>query len=442
MIVHPLPYRSSVPRIPLGTMGSAGTIDGELGGIVFADSPQPLLRMARRYGGTATMIRGRGATRWLRFQINGTTYYPGIPNPSLAEVESLAEFAASHGVEMSSLPRLAFNLFRATLPGYMEIAMGASMPRELFPPGARLHARPGVYSDAVSLDIRAAYLWGIGTLRIPVMYSSSKARLSEVLDCPGSFALARVRLRKEVPYGPVPCFSDNGTTAYPTRREGYTRPVLLSADDLRLAAIMGDVRLEKTWTGTRFVSPFTAFYHLAKEMRLECGDIGKQVANTLWGTFSAGASVCIVEFSQGQNRAKIRKLPAREPLCFPVAATVLSRLRAKVYQEVIGENVVHVHTDGVITVGSITHIPLGSEPGAWRIAGRYPTIEVLSPGWYRYVNTEGVEKIKAAGRMPANDEMTRRVFNHRRGEWLQSSKGVAVGGTELPSIHRVDTGTV
>lgn len=442
MIVHPLPYRSNVPRIPLGVMDSAGTVEGELGGIVFADSPQPLLRMIRIHGGTATMIRGRGATRWLRFSINGTEYYPGIPGPSLSEIHSLENFAAERGVEMSSFPRMAFNLFRASLPGYTEIAMGANMPRALFPPGARLHARPGLYSDAVSIDVRAAYLWGIGTLRIPVMYSSSKARLSEILDCPGGFALASVRLRKEVPYGPVPCFSDNGTTAYPTRREGYTAPALLSSEDLKLASMMGDVRVEKSWTGTRFSSPFTSFYHLAKEMRAECGDAGKQVANTLWGVFSAGASVCLVEFKRGENRAKIRKLPSRDPLCFPVAATVLSRLRAKVYYEAVGENAIHVHTDGVIAVGSVSHIPFGDEPGSWRIVGRYPTIEVLSPGWYRYVNSEGVEKIKAAGRAPANDEQTRRVFNHRRGEWLQQSRGAVVGGTELPSIRRVDTGTV
>jgi hypothetical protein len=97
MIVHPLPYRRNVGRIPLATMDSAGTVDGSLGGICFADSPQPLLRLARRRGGTATMLRGRGSTRWLRFQIGGTTYIPGTPNPSLEEVRALESFAAGHG---------------------------------------------------------------------------------------------------------------------------------------------------------------------------------------------------------------------------------------------------------------------------------------------------------------------------------------------------------
>lgn len=442
MIVHPLPYRSNTPRIPLGVMKTSGELHGDLGGIVFADSAQPLIRLARARGGTATIIRGRGATRWLKFTIEGTVYYPGIPNPSLSEIHALENFAADRGVEMSSFPRVAFNLFRSTLPGFSHIAMGDTMPRGMFPPGARLHARPGVYTDAVSVDLRAAYLWAIGTLRIPVMYSRGKARLSEIVECPGGFALASVRLRKEVPYGPVPCFSDNGTTAYPTRRERYTPPALLSSEDLKLASMMGDVRIESAWTGKRFTSPFTSFYHLAKELRSECGDSGKQVANTLWGIFSAGASVSLVEFRKGENRARIRKMPARDPLCFPVAATVLSRIRAKVYYEAIGENTVHVHTDGVIATGSVSHLPLGEDPGSWRIVGRYPEIEVLSPGWYRYVNAEGVEKIKAAGRMPANDEMTRRVFNHRRGEWLQQSRGAVVGGMVLPSLRRVDTDTV
>lgn len=441
MIIHPLPHRSSVARVPLAVMDSAGTVDGNLGGICFADSPQPLIRLARRYGGTATLIKGRGATRWLRFEIGKTTYIPGIPSPKLFEVLALEEFAAKRGVEMAGFPKVAFNLFRSTLPGYCEVAMGATMPREKFPPGARIHARPGVYTDAISLDIRAAYLWSTGTLRIPSLYSSSSARLSEVLECPGAFALARVKLRKDVPYGPTPCFSDEGTTAYPTRKSKYSDPILLSRDDLELAVTMGDVRLEKTWTGKRIVSPFTGFFYLAKDLREECGEVGKQVANTLWGTFSTGTQLSLVRFEPGERRYKIRQLPAREPLCFPVAATVLSRVRAKVYSEAVGTNTIHVHTDGVILTGSFDHLPLGIEPGEWRIVGRYPSIEVLAPGWYRYVNGDGVEKIKAAGRIPSSDEATRRIFNHRRKEWLQSS-AVLLAGTALPSIHRADTDTV
>ena len=423
-------------------MDNAGTVDGNLGGICFADSPQPVLRLARRYGGTATMIRGRGSTRWLRFDVGKTTFIPGVANPQLSEVLALEEFAAKRGVQMSSFPRIAFNLFRATLPGYMEIAVGATMPRDQFPPGARLHARPGVYVDAVSLDLRAAYLWGIGTLRIPAVYSTDRARLSEIVDCPGAFALVRVKLKREVPYGPVPCFSDAGTTAFPTRRERYTAPVLLSSEDLRLAVMMGDVRVEKAWTGNRFVSPFTSFYHLATELREECGDVGKQVANTLWGVFSTGSAISMVTFRPEDKRYKIRRLPPREPLCFPVAASVLARVRSKVYAEAVGENTVHVHTDGIIATGNVAHISLGSDPGDWRMVGRYPEVEILAPGWYRYVNSEGEERYKVAGRAPGNSEATRRAFNHRRKEWLEPQHGVRLGGTELPSIHRADTGTV
>jgi len=204
---------------------------------------------------------------------------------------------------------------------------------------------------------------------------------------------------------------------------------------------MGDVRVEKSWTATRFVSPFTSFYYLARELREECGEIGKQVANTLWGVFSTGSAVSVVTFRPNENRYRIQKMPEREPLCFPVAASVLSRVRAKVYREAVSSNTVHVHTDGVIATGSIEHMPMGSEPGEWRIVGRYPEVEVLAPGWYRYVK-DGVEKFKVAGRAPGHSESTRRAFNHRRESWLQSLAAVQVGRTVLPSIHRVDTGTV
>jgi hypothetical protein len=316
------------------------------------------------------------------------------------------------------------------------------MPRGKFPPGARLHAKPGVYDDAVSLDIRAAYLWGIGTLRIPSLYSTSRVRLSEILECPGAFAVVTFKLRREVLYGPIPCFSNEGVTAFPTRKEGYSDPVLLSSEELRLAAEMGDIRVRKSWTGTKLVSPFSSFYHLAQELREECGEVGKQVANTLWGTFSTGARLSMVTFKVGESRYKITPLPSRQPLCFPVAATVLSRVRAKVYADAISSHTIHVHTDGIIATGGISHMPLGDNPGDWRIVGRYPTVEVLAPGWYRYVDSSGVEKIKAAGRT-GSDESTRRVFKHRRESWLQPQlNGVRAMGTELPSIRRVDTGTV
>jgi hypothetical protein len=163
MIIHPLPHRNTVSRIPLSVMDSAGNVEGRLGGICFADSPQPLLRIARRLGGTATIINGRGSTRWLRFEIGGTVYIPGTTNPSLSEVMALEEFAAKRGVEMAGLPKVAFNLFRSTIPGYCEVASGSPMPRGKFPPGAsKVALKSGQHSNGVpppSLDSmgRTAY---------------------------------------------------------------------------------------------------------------------------------------------------------------------------------------------------------------------------------------------------------------------------------------------
>lgn len=439
MIISPLPYRKHVRRTPLGVMSASGRIEGETGGIVFCDSAQPLLRMARSRGGIGVMIRGRTSTRWLRFEIDGTTYYPGIPSPRLGEVLALSDFARERGVRMSSLPSMASSMYRSTLGGYMHVADAwESMPWRTFPPGARLHARPGVYDSAVSVDLRSAYLWATSTLQIPKEYVECRAKLGEILETPGSFAIASVKLRKDVPYGPVPCISSEGTTTFPTRRERYESEVLLSGEDLRIAAMMGDVRIRRAWVGVRMVSPFTSFMGLAIEMREAAGDLGKQTANTLWGTFAAGAQTAVVEFVPGRKRNRIRNMAARTPLCFPIAATVLARIRAKVYLEAVGESAVHVHTDGVISAGSMNHLQYGNRPGEWRVVGNYRSVEILAPGWYAYTTESGESKVKAAGR--SGGEATRRAFAHRRETWLSETSSLSAGLLTLG--QRVDAGTI
>jgi hypothetical protein len=417
-------------------MDSKGTIHGGRQ-VVYTDSPRLLIRMAREYGGKAWFSKGNAQTRWLRFEIAGTTYYPGAENVTLESVKQLEEFAARRNVKLGALPSVAFNLFRTTLPRTIEVAgRGETIPQK-YPRGARLHAAPGLYRDCVSFDIRAAYLWSIGTLRFPVAYCTpSRVKLSELALLPGSFARARVSFkRRDVPFGILPALRKDGSTAW-VNKGGHT--LILTGEDLTIAHLCGaHIRIDRAWVGVSFVSPFERFYELGKEMRQSCGTLGKQVANMLWGVFWAGgADVWEAKFEPGARRFTTRQLNSREPLSFPIGASVLSRIRSKVFMEGVSRSTVHVHTDGVISTAPPL-VSYGDEPGDWRLVGTLDECEVLAPGWYRY-RVGATEKFKLAGRV-ATEEKARRIFHHRRGEYERQEK--TYGSAEAwADFHKLRTG--
>jgi len=398
-------------------MDARGRVEGGRD-IVYTESPALLLRMAMEFGGKAWFSRGNASTRWLKFDIAGTTYYPGAEGVTLESVEALSEFAARRNVRLGALPGVAFNLFRSTLSGSVEVASRGDAIPQRYPRGPRLHAAPGVYRDCVSYDLRAAYLWSIGTLKMPVAYClPTRMNLAELVSLPGSFALARVSFnRKDIPFGILPSLTKQGTTAW-VNKGSHT--LILTGDDLAIAHLCGAaIRIDKAWVGVSFVSPFESFYELAIEMRSTCGALGKQVANMLWGVFWAGgANVWEATFHKGSRKFTTRQMQSREPLSFPIGATVLARIRSKVFMEGVSKSSVHVHTDGVIA----TKPPLlsyGNEPGDWRLVGNLNECEVLAPGWYRYREGDK-ETYKLAGRVASRDA-ARRIFHHRREIWKQS----------------------
>lgn len=434
MILSPLPSRN-LKRPPLGVMDSRGRIAGHSRGLVFADSPAILLRMVREYGGKGWYSRGNASVRWLRFEIAGTTYYPGVESPTLESLEALEEFAAARNVGIGALPSVAFNLFRSTLSASVEVASRGEVIPQRYPRGPRLHAAPGVYGECHSYDIRAAYLWSIGTLRIPVAYClPTRMRIEEIVKLPGSFVKARICFdrRSDIPFGILPALKHGGQTAW-VNRGSHT--LILTGDDLVIASLCGArIRIDRAWVGVSFTSPFERFMELACSMRENCGGLGKQVANMLWGVFWAGgADVYEARFEKGARRFTTHRMQSREPLSFPIGATVLSRIRSRVFMEGVSRSAIHVHTDGVISTQPPL-VSLGNEPGDWRMVGRYDECEVLAPGWYRYRVGE-TERYKLAGRV-ATEERARRIFHHRREAWLVPE------GELRRSIHNDNMGTV
>jgi hypothetical protein len=421
LILSPLPSKK-LERSDAGCMDSRGRIEGGRK-VVYTDSPAILLRMAREYGGKAWFSRGNATTRWLRFEIAGTVYYPGAENVTLESVVALEEFASRRNVGLGALPAVAFNLFRTTIGTSVEVASRGDTIPQKYPRGARLHAAPGLYQNCTSFDIRAAYLWSIGTMKLPVAYCTpTRMSIGELVSLPGSFARARVSFtRKDIPFGILPALRHDGSTSW-VNRGGHT--LILTGDDLMIAHLCGaHIRIDRAWVGVSFVSPFERFYELGKEMRQSCGPLGKQVANMLWGVFWAGgADVWEANFEGGARRFTTRKLHRREPLSFPVGATVLSRIRSKVFMEGVSRSTIHVHTDGVISTKP-PMVSYGSEPGDWRLVGTMDECEVLAPGWYRYRMGEN-ERYKLAGRV-ATQGAAKRIFHHRRPEWEGTIRSLA-----------------
>lgn len=418
------PGRSRKAKIPVGVLNSNGTISGESGArILYCQSASPALRFVRKFGGTATVSRTRGSTRWVRFESGGVTIYPGSYCSDSEEVIAWRDYCHAIGIPSASVAAMAQRLMRTTIAGYFDIHDGDGIPWRLFPPGPRMHALPGLYRDVAQADIRAAYLWSIGELSPPVYYEQvghrQRVRPSTLISYPGSWAEVSYRLNHHFRFGPIAHIREDGTTSFPRIEGQWSAPVLVSSFDLenilRHQDRAADIRIRRAWIATKTVPrPFYAFMCLITELRKQFPSMAKQAGNTLWGTFGASTDLSEVTFSPMSHRHTVRNLPPRPPLSIPVAALTLARLRARTIEVSRWTHTVHIHTDGYMTISSDVYpqSPDGN-PGEWRLANKFREVEILSPSWYRYIGEDGVEGFKLAGR-PETGERARRIFSHYR----------------------------
>jgi hypothetical protein len=416
--ISPYPY-GKCERIPIGIMRSKGISQEHGANILYCDSPKPALRYVRKYGGSAIISRTRGSTRWIRFDSNGKTIYPGTFCDDLDELIGFRDYCHEIGIPASGIPAMGLRLMRYTLPGYFDIHSGEEIPWEMFPPGARMHCRPGLYKWVAQADITAAYLWSIGqqspASHFEYLGSSNAGRWRAMRDYPGSWALVRYRYRKEPHFGIIAHLREDGTTGFPNSK-GWHGPVLVSSYDLDNLAHDADIEIRKSWIATETVGqPFRAFMYLIMDLRKKFPSVAKQAGNSLWGTFGASTDLAHIEYrADSPHKHRIRNLPPRPAISIPVAALTLSRLRAEMAGVARSPSTIHIHTDGFMTT-SLDKFPknMVGNPGEWRLANYFEEVEILTPSWYRTIDETGEESYKLAGR-PSTGTRAKQIFRHNR----------------------------
>lgn len=417
--ISPLP-RQRARRIPVATLSPDGKLTGEVRPrIVYSRSALPCLRLARKQGGEALLLRTAGSTRWVKFTIGGVDYYPSCATDNAAQVIAFRDHCYDRGISARSIQAMAFYLMRSTLAGYFDVHTGTGIPFHLFPSGPRTHAIPGLYRDVYQADITAAYLWGIGRFTPAKAWRECKATATEVASVPGSWALCRYVYPRRVRMGAMPYLSHSGTTIFPEERKRWTGDVLLSSEDIRCGIASGSlIRIRKAWMAipTAF-EPFAAFLWEIWRMR-ESGEfpaLAKQAGNTLWGSFVASGNLAGATFRpDGSHR--IHEIPPRDSLCRPIGFGVLAKLRARLFMELIGTETIHAHTDGAISTRCI--VSDIRAPGNIRMVSRFAEAEILTPSWYRTVSEDGTTAYKLAGR-PEKGERAAKSFRNFREKMLE-----------------------
>lgn len=426
--ISPLPSKN-IRRIPIGFLHPDGTITAEAGAqLYYCGGISPALAMARATGGKALILRTRSSTRWLRFQVaDDIEILPGIERASFEQLVAWRDYCYSVGVEAGSIQRMAFNLFRYTLPGYFDADIGDKIPFNHFPPGPRLHSKPGVWLNVRQYDITAAYLWGIGR-NSPAKSYAEIGRISLHSLPEDSWALVKYRLPGTMTHGPLPMLS-NGSTIFPTMGRQWSEYVVLHSRDILCGMGAGaEFRIRKAWVpGKMAPSPFSGFMHLIAELRSRTfGAIAKQAGNTLWGSFASNANTALVTFTLG-GRHSVRPMPPREPLCVPIGYSVLASLRSRLYMDAIDQVLTfQAHTDGFITRSRIDP-PVKEEAviGGWRRVADFRSVEILGPTWYKQVHLDGKVTYKLAGRSDS-ESRAETIFAHHR-ERLIKDGSIEVG---------------
>ena len=414
--ISPLPLHR-IKTTPIAVLNSDGTIEGESSPkLIYCSTAIPALRLAKEQGGKALIIRTRGSTRWVRFQVGETEIIPGVACAEIEQLIAFRDYCKSVGVQAASLQAMGFNLMRYSLAGYFDVDQGGEIPFRLFPPGARVHAQKGIWSNVTQVDLTAAYLWGIGNFS-PAQSFSEYRRIRHTEIQPGSWALIRTRGGGDETHGHIPEIS-GGVTVFPTKRNEWSPRILVSSYDLLCADKNTEVRIEKVWIPSTITRPFSPFMHLIGELReTHFRGVAKQAGNTLWGSFSSQGKSAIIEFTPG-GKNKVYPLPSRDPLCLPIGSSVLAMVRSRLYTD--GMNnltfpsvVFHAHTDGFITkTRALKENLLGNGIGEWRKIADYEKVEILGGNWYS-TSRAGHTRYKLAGRN-STGPAAERLFRHHR----------------------------
>jgi hypothetical protein len=405
--------RPSKKPFGLVTVGWRNLSIETLDGTEVAQGARPCYDLLEKYAGHVLYIRSRltdllqttGADVWqadiwrgraTRMYLDGTKasvislrgVLDGDPDPFGSLYEALG-FLALHRVGPGSIGTMGWNLWRSTLPRSIEL----SSPRSIASPavfGGRQECKePRTYQHMKSVDMSAAYPHSMAAR--PFALSLRQVAPSTALDptVPG-LALATVGVADDMPYFPLPA----RLAPDMIRFQSGTFSGTWTWEELAAAQSLGvHVKVKQCWAPSRTANLFGDWWRIIEVFRTlspYAARIGKQIANSLWGTFGMrGDDTGVVRWldkigDRSVNVPQIAKAMPHHQTCH-IAAEASARVRTRLLREgLYGSKFspVHVDTDGII-IRQSAQFPVGEGAGEWRVKDTYEEIDIRAPQVYR-----------------------------------------------------------
>jgi hypothetical protein len=359
-------------------------------------------------GSPSKMIHTTGALSWLCYTWKGRETRI-VHVPSGCTVHSLRghldhvadpfddlivflRWLRGYGVAPSSIPSMAWQLFRASLAREYVVGFDDAIGRAALYGGRQEARSTGVHSSMVSYDIRAAY--PVAMASRPYALDLMKVANSTGIDPsqPG-IAVASVDVDPSLPYPPLPVRIMEDAISF---QHGHIEGTW-SWCELAAAHELGcKVTILENYAPRRIADLFGSWWPLVAEGRSlprGAGILAKAVSTATWGQFGMVASEKGRKTWIDDNGSRSLTVLEEEhnlPQTWTahIAAETTARVRTRMLREGLyssGCSPIYVDTDGIIaTADSPCPGPSGSAPGDWRLKDEMPTVEVRGPQLYRW----------------------------------------------------------
>ncbi len=317
----------------------------------------------------------------------------GTLEASLEPARDLAaflEWIGRYGVVPASVSSMAWQLFRASLTETLYVASDPQVSRPAFFGPRQEVETPGTFYDVECRDLRAAYPSAMSER--PFALGLREVSASTRLDASvAGLAEASVVVLHENVH-PLPVRLGPETIQFQSGLFSGTWPWC----ELAAAKAAGaDVIVSRVWAPTVEVDLFTPWWIMASTGRYVPGaaaTLAKAVANTLWGqTAMRGDQRSIVRWESDRgndpNEVEVPPRALPHPRLVHLAAAVTARVRGKTLAAMahLGDDVLHVDTDGVLVRrGAPALANTGECFGQWGVKKVMEEVEIRAPQFYRY----------------------------------------------------------
>lgn len=316
-----------------------------------------------------------------------------VEGPEVYEsLEIVLHWLKAYGVSPASLPSMAWQLFRASLPRPYTVGFDPEVGRAAFYGGRQEITNAGVYNQLQLVDIAQAYPTAMAR---PEGYALSLMEVDSTTQLDSSaagIARAKVYVPESLPYAPLPVRVDEAVITF---QHGFIEGTW-SWCELAAAQFLGcEVSVQQSWAPQRQAELFGPWWPLVQEGRAlpgGAGAIAKAISNSTWGQFGMRAEGRATQ-SWADEKGTVPVTVPQEDHEMPhswaahIAAETTARVRTQMLLEGLygGSDPVHIDTDGMI-ISATSQAPKnsGDQPGQWRVKADIEQLDLRGPQLYRW----------------------------------------------------------